>query len=193
MRVDKRCNSQSRLPLSLDIDSSQSHQLSSTLNWFKFWWALMRIFTTRAVISGQLSCNSCCPFTGAWELRKLSCNNVVSCATMSEQNYFILMREETPQGWGERGCSMTIANLRSMTRPAQRRACERKKLSCQTKTVNNLWSQGYSQRLCHSQYNVKLSIITSFMQRESLLRLKRYTQSRNYSKHCIVLVELSSL
>ena len=65
-----------------------------------------------------------------------------------------------------------LANLRSTTRPAQRRACERKKLSCQTKTVNNSWSQGYSQRLCHSQHNVKLSIITSFMQRESLLRPK---------------------
>ena len=40
-------------------------------------------------------------------------------------------------------------------------------LSCKTKTVNNLWSQGYSQRLCHAQQNVKLSIITSFKQREA--------------------------
>jgi hypothetical protein len=31
----------------------------------------------------------------------------------------------------------------------------------------NLWSQGYSQRLCHAQQNVKLSIITSFKQREA--------------------------
>jgi hypothetical protein len=36
--------------------------------------------------------------------------------------------------------------------------------------VNNLWSQEYSQRLCHAQHNVKLSIITSLKQRESLLR-----------------------
>jgi hypothetical protein len=39
-------------------------------------------------------------------------------------------------------------------------------LSCKTKTVNNLWSQGYSQRLCHAHHNVKLSIITSFKQRQ---------------------------
>jgi hypothetical protein len=31
----------------------------------------------------------------------------------------------------------------------------------------NLWSQGYSQRVCHAQQNVKLSIITSFKQREA--------------------------
>ena len=32
-----------------------------------------------------------------------------------------------------------------------------------------MWSQQYPQRLCHSQHNINLSIITSFEQRESLL------------------------
>jgi hypothetical protein len=41
--------------------------LSSTLNWFKFWWE----FSLRN--SHQLSCNSCSRLTSARELRKLSC------------------------------------------------------------------------------------------------------------------------
>jgi hypothetical protein len=35
------------------------------------------------------------------------------------------------------------------------------------KDEQNLWSQEYSQRLCHSQHNVKLSIITSVKQCEA--------------------------
>jgi hypothetical protein len=41
--------------------------LSSTLNWFKFWWEF-------SLARGDwLSCNSCSRLTGAWELRKLWC------------------------------------------------------------------------------------------------------------------------
>ena len=61
-----------------------------------------------------------------------------------------------------------LESLRSTTRPAQLDALAKERnLSCKTKTVNNLWSQGYFQRLCHAQQNVKLSIITSFKQREA--------------------------
>ncbi len=60
-----------------------------------------------------------------------------------------------------------IESLRSTTRPTQRRALETKKFAKQNKTMNNLWSRGYSQRRCHSQRNVKLRIITSFEQYES--------------------------
>jgi hypothetical protein len=82
--------------------SSTLMHFHATLSSFKFWWELMRVFATRAVISTQLSStlmqllflfgsgheswenfhansrlptliNSCSPLTGAWELRKLSC------------------------------------------------------------------------------------------------------------------------
>ena len=56
---------------------------------------------------------------------------------------------------------------------------KQRKFLCKTKALNNLWSQGYPQRLSHSQHNVKLSIITSFKQRESSLRRKRrYLRSK---------------
>ena len=47
-------------------------------------------------------------------------------------------------------------SLRTATTPAQRRAFKTKKCVMK-KTVNNL----YSQRRCHSQYNVKVSIVAS--------------------------------
>ena len=44
---------------------------------------------------------------------------------------------------------------------------------------DNCWSKGYSQRLCRSQHNLKLSIITFFKQREILLRPNRcYLKSK---------------
>jgi hypothetical protein len=55
--------------------SAKFHRLSSTLNWFRFWWELMSVFATRAVISSQLSYHSRSRLTGAWELRKLSLAN----------------------------------------------------------------------------------------------------------------------
>ncbi len=58
--------------------------------------------------------------------------------------------------------------------PARRRAFETtRNLSYTTKALNNLLSQGYPPRLSHSQHNVKLSIMTSFEQHESLLRRRR--------------------
>ena len=40
--------------------------------------------------------------------------------------------------------------------------------------MNNLWSQEYSQLCSHAQYKVKLSIIMSLEQQESLLRRDKY-------------------
>ncbi len=61
---------------------------------------------------------------------------------------------------------------------ARRCAFETKKFVMQDKSFEYLSSQGYPPRLSHSQHNVKLSIIMSFEQRESLLRRKgRYLRS----------------
>ena len=51
--------------------------------------------------------------------------------------------------------------------------------------MNNLWSQKCSELRSHSQYNVKLSIITSLEQRESILR-REVHRSPSYSRHRII-------
>ena len=65
-----------------------------------------------------------------------------------------------------------LGSLRSTTRRHDDALSIQRNLSCKTKALNNLWSQGYPPQLSHSQHNVKLSINTSFEQRESLLRRK---------------------
>ena len=52
--------------------------------------------------------------------------------------------------------------------------------------MNNLWSQKCSELRSHSQYNVKLSIITSLEQRESMLQREKCYQSPSYSRHRII-------
>ena len=72
----------------------------------------------------------------------------------------------------------SLASLRSTTRQHDDALSKQRDL---TKALNNLWSQGYPPRLSHSQHNVKLSIITFFERRESLLRRKRrYLMSKLY-------------
>ena len=74
---------------------------------------------------------------------------------------------------------MMLGSLRSATRRHDDAVSKQRDFSCKTKALNNLLSQGYHPRLSHSQHNVKLSIITSFEQRESLLRRKRrYLRSK---------------
>ena len=52
--------------------------------------------------------------------------------------------------------------------------------------MHNLWSQKCSELRSHSQYNVKLSIITSLEQRESMLRRGKCYGSPSYGRHRIV-------
>ena len=52
--------------------------------------------------------------------------------------------------------------------------------------MNNLWSQKCSELRSHSQYNVKLSIITSLEQPESMLRREKCYRSPPYSRHRII-------
>ena len=52
--------------------------------------------------------------------------------------------------------------------------------------MHNLWSQKYSELRSHSQYHVKLSIITSLEQRESLLPRGKSYGRPSYSRHRIV-------
>ena len=52
--------------------------------------------------------------------------------------------------------------------------------------MHNLWSQKCSELRSHSQYHVKLSIITSLEQRESLLPRGKCYGSPSYSRHRIV-------
>ena len=76
MRVHESCNSRS----SLTGISRRLRAISSTLNWFTFWWELMRVFVTHAVISSQLSegqlsstlINSCSRCRGM-RVEQLSC------------------------------------------------------------------------------------------------------------------------
>ena len=49
-----------------------------------------------------------------------------------------------------------LGSLRSTTRGRHDDVLSKERIvSCKTKTLNNLWSQGYPRRLCHSQHNVK--------------------------------------
>ena len=50
----------------------------------------------------------------------------------------------------------------------------------------NMWSQKCSELRSHFQYNVKLSLITSFEQRKSMLRREKCQWSSSYSRHFIV-------
>ena len=47
-----------------------------------------------------------------------------------------------------------------MTRQHDDALSKQRNFSCKTKALNNLWSQGYPQRLSHSQHNVKLKPLT---------------------------------
>ncbi len=73
-----------------------------------------------------------------------------------------------------------LGSLRSSTRRLNDALSKQRNLSYKTKALNNLWSERYPPRLSHSQHNDKLSIFTSFEQRESLLR--RYARSVRSSK-----------
>ena len=60
-----------------------------------------------------------------------------------------------------------IESLRSTTRRLNDALWKQRNLPSRTKTMNNLWSQEYSQRLCHSQL---LSRLSSNMKADSDLR-----------------------
>jgi hypothetical protein len=77
MRVDESCISRSRLTsssywLSWSMHFHQLCRAGSNFNELMRVFKLMRVFAI-AVISSQLSCNSCSRLTWAWELRKIWC------------------------------------------------------------------------------------------------------------------------
>ena len=77
--------------------------------------------------------------------------------------YFHCIAIDTPVSPANRG-------LKSSAAATRRRAFKTK-----TTTMNNFWSQEYSQLRGHAQYNVKLSIMIPLrMQREIMLRRKKY-------------------
>ncbi len=55
MRVDESCNSRWRL-------TANSHPLSSSLNWFKFWWELMRVCARLTSHESWWELQNCCRF-----------------------------------------------------------------------------------------------------------------------------------
>ena len=52
--------------------TASSHQFSTTLNWFKLWWELMRVCAVMNINDWWIVINSLPRLTGAWELTEHS-------------------------------------------------------------------------------------------------------------------------
>ena len=58
--------------------------------------------------------------------------------------------------------------------------------------MNNLWSQKCSELRSHSQHNIKLSIITSLEQRESMLRGENCFEVADTASHQLLIADTAS-
>ena len=86
----------------------------------------------------------------------------------------------------KRGGGGKIGSLRFTTRQLDDAPSKQRIFLQKTRARNNLWSEKCSELRSHSQYNVKLSIITSLEKRESMLRRGECYWSPAYNRHRIV-------